>query len=297
MTRYTPLWEQNASYPANVDRILPATLWPASCSTGGAGTAVGNTMTVSVAAGTAAVALSAGNNTALCKWDAAEVVTLAAAPASGNTRIDLVVVTVRDSAIDAGSNNDFIVTAVTGTPSTGTPAVPAVPNNSYCICQVTVIGGAANLNGSTVVDRRVPMNPRETLHAKVYRNAALVIGSSVATFPFDTVSSDPAGLWVPASNSFNLPAGVWQVSAVLNGSAVGTGQALSAVVTLAGSGVLSAVAHSSFAYGFGPTVTGSVRVPGGGGTVLLQSATNGGNLAMLPGVANCFMCVDYLGAG
>ena len=296
MTRYTPLWQQNATYPANVDRILPATLWPTSASTGGAGTAVGNTMSVSVAAGTAAVALSAGNNTALCKWDAAEVVTLGNGPATG-TRIDLVVLQVRDTAIDAGSNNDFIFAAVAGTPSTGTPAAPAVPNNAYPICAVTVPTLATNLNGATVADRRTALNPRDTLHAKVYRAAALVIGASTATFPFDTVVADPAGLWVPGSSQFTVPAGMWAVTGALSGSAVGTGQALSAIVVTAGNGVASGVAHSSFAYGFGPTIAASVRVPPGGGSILLQSATNGGNLAMLPGTANCFMCVDYLGTG
>src|SRR6516164_10550384 len=98
MTRYTPLWQQAGTYPASVDRGLLSTLWPASGSTGGAVTTVANTMTTSVAPGTAAVALTtAGALTQLCRWDAAEVVTIATAPVSGSSRTDLVVLQVRDN--------------------------------------------------------------------------------------------------------------------------------------------------------------------------------------------------------
>jgi hypothetical protein len=155
MTRYTPLWQQNSSYPASVDRGLIATLWPTSGSTGGPAAAVAGTMNISVPAGAAAVALTtAANLLELCRWDAAEVVTLTASPPSGQSRIDLVVLQVRDSAVDAGSNNDFLFQAVAGVPTTGTPVVPAAPTNAYPICQVLVPGAVANLNTATVTDVR-----------------------------------------------------------------------------------------------------------------------------------------------
>jgi hypothetical protein len=159
VTRLAPLWQQNSTYPAQTDRVLIATLWPTSGSSGGAASLVAGTMNVSVAPGTAAVALGAGgvNYTALCRWDAAETVTLAAAPPSGQSRIDLVVAQVRDQVLDAGANNDFVFTNVTGTPAASNPAVPAVPVNAYPVCQVTVPGAAVNLNGATLVDRRVPL--------------------------------------------------------------------------------------------------------------------------------------------
>ena len=48
-------------------------------------------------------------------------------PASGQSRLDLIVVQVRDNAIDAGANNDFIVTNVTGVAATTRAQVaPAV---------------------------------------------------------------------------------------------------------------------------------------------------------------------------
>ena len=245
MTRYAPLWQQNNSYPAQIDRGLISTIWPTSRSTGAVPSIGTNTMNVLITAGTAIVALQTGQQSALCRWDAAEVVTLAAAPASGQTRRDLIVLQVRDQAIDAGANSDFIFQPITGTPTTGVPVTPAAPANSYPLYYVTVTGGSANLNGAVITDMRVntlrPMTPpvytgaeingvasmtddtgevwvckagvnggawrraRDVLHARVYRAGALVIGAPEATFPFDSVGRDPYGLWVPAQTQFVVP--------------------------------------------------------------------------------------------
>jgi len=207
MTRYAPLWQQNSTYPAAVDRGLLSTLWPASGSTGGAATTVNNTMNVSVAAGTAAVALASSAGSVLCRWDAAEVVTLTAAPPSGSSRIDLVVLQVRDAVLDAGSNNDFIFQAIAGTVGTPGPgAVPAVPTNAYAVAQVLVAGGVANLNGATVTDRRTAFLGRDAA-AVVARGAVYSYpnGTAGVPLPFDTVQSDPMGMWRPASNAFVIP--------------------------------------------------------------------------------------------
>jgi hypothetical protein len=174
MTRFTPLWQQGGSYAASVDRALMAALWPTSAANGPLPTTVANTMNVSIPAGFAAVALQAGANTALCRWDAAEVVTSPAAPPAGNTRIDVVVLQVRDPQLDAGVNNDFVFQVIAGTASTGTPAAPAVPANAMAICQYTVGAAVANLNGSTIIDRRQALpvaafNPQGEL-ARIERN-------------------------------------------------------------------------------------------------------------------------------
>jgi hypothetical protein len=144
-------------------------------------------MTVSVAPGTAAVPLATGQGSALCKWDAPEVVTIAAAPGSGQSRVDLIVAQVRDPDLDGGQNNDFIITAVTGTPAARgvervelygdaptrpdlkpddparpaqrpvgpfAPVAPTPPANALVLYQITVPGAAANLNGATLRDAR-----------------------------------------------------------------------------------------------------------------------------------------------
>jgi hypothetical protein len=82
------------------------------------------------------------------------VVTLPAAPPSGQSRVDLVIAQVRDHALDAGANNDFIVTSVTGVPAASNPGVPALPTNALAIAQVLVPGAVANLNTATVTDVR-----------------------------------------------------------------------------------------------------------------------------------------------
>src|SRR5215471_11711382 len=121
MTRYAPLWQQANSYPAGLDRNLLSTLWPAGGVKGGAVTAVNNTMNVSIAPGTIAVPLQGGQGDALCWWDQAEVLTLTAAPPSGQSRVDLIVCQVRDAALDAGTNNDFVFQAIAGTPAASNP--------------------------------------------------------------------------------------------------------------------------------------------------------------------------------
>jgi hypothetical protein len=206
MTRYAPLWQQNSSYPASVDRGLISTLWPASGVAGGAPSLVANTLNVQVAPGAAAVALSsAANLSELCRWDAAESVTLAAGPAAGNTRIDLVVLQVRDQVLDAGANNDFLFVAVTGVPSTGVPAVPAVPTNAYAICQVTVPAQAANLNAATLVDLRATLGVTvPSVRTAVYRAAAFTTVPGPSPALYDTATE--GGQWYSAgSGLFTCP--------------------------------------------------------------------------------------------
>ena len=159
MTRYAPLWQQAGSYPAQLDRSLLAALWPAGGVLGGAASAVANTMTVSIAPGSAAVPLQPGQGTALCRWDAAEVVTLDAAPGTGQFRWDMVVAQVRDTAIDAGPNTDWLFTVVKGTVFTsGNDVYPTAPPNALGIALVGTGAAAANLNAATVRDLRgVPL--------------------------------------------------------------------------------------------------------------------------------------------
>jgi hypothetical protein len=205
MTRYTPLWQQAGTYPAAVDRGLLSALWPATGFTGAAPTTVNNTMNVSVPAGTAAVALASGAGTELCRWDAAEVVTLTASPPAGQSRIDVVVLQVRDNTLDAGGNNDFIFQAIAGTPTTGTPAAPTVPNNAAAVCQLTVVGGSANLNGVAVTDRR-PRLAGPATGARVWQSAAQTVpNTTVTTLSFDTVEHNAAGLWDPAGGRMVIP--------------------------------------------------------------------------------------------
>jgi hypothetical protein len=191
MTRYTPLWQQAGSYAASVDRNLFANLFPA----GGANlpipTVVANTMNVTIPPGRAAVVLQAGANVALCAWDANEVVTSLAAPPAGNTRIDLVILQVRDPQLDAGVNNDFLFQVLAGANSTGTPVAPTVPANALPICSYTVPAVAANLNGVTITRVSGATGP-----PPVYPTAA-ALGSAIPSPPRGmlAVTTDTDTLW------------------------------------------------------------------------------------------------------
>jgi hypothetical protein len=156
MTRYAPLWQQAGNYAASVDRALINALWPVGGAVGAVPTVVSNQMQMNIPPGFCAVPLGA-NGTALCRWDATELVNFLAAPGA-NSRIDLVVCTVRDNAIDAGANNDFIFQVVAGTVA-ASPVAPAVPANSFAMMQVTIGTGIANLNSAPVTDLRSPMGP------------------------------------------------------------------------------------------------------------------------------------------
>jgi hypothetical protein len=208
MTRYAPLWQQSGTYPASTDRRLLATLWPASTVTGGTCQSVNNTMVVAVAPGTALVALTnvGGGQTVLCTWDATENTPPLANPPASGSRIDLIVLQVRDQVVDgtgAGGNNDFIFQSVTGTPSTGVPVVPTTPANAVALAQVTITTGIANLNGVTYTDVR-PMGGPQALAGPKWPAVPFVSGFQSRTDNDGVVWVAKGGVnggqWTPATN-------------------------------------------------------------------------------------------------
>ena len=219
MTRYAPLYNQSLSYPAQLDRQLLGSLWPAGGADGGAVTAVADTMNVSIAPGSAGVPLQPGQGTALSHWDAAEVVTIPPAPPAGQTRQDLIVAQVRDTAIDGGPSNDFIFTVVAGTPAAlraetreeeGDEAeaeqqavAPAVPANALALATVTVPGAAANLNAATITDRRWSLigGPYTAAYC---RTAYVNANSSYQVLTLDA-TEEGGGFWDVGNKQFVVP--------------------------------------------------------------------------------------------
>jgi hypothetical protein len=192
MTRYAPLWQQEGSFNATQDRQVLGSIWPNGGLTGGALTLSPTTMVVTIAPGTCAVPVGAGQGVELCYWDANETVTLTNGPAAGNTRIDLITVQVRDDALDAGGQNNFVMSFVTGTPSTGTPAVPAAPARAFGIATVTVPASVTNLNTATWAGTTVALSSPDPAYVPVSSGAAPV--------PAAPTVAPPAGLlWVDTS--------------------------------------------------------------------------------------------------
>lgn len=122
--------------------------------------AAGTNMSVDVDFGSAVVQGNspAGSRYYMIRNDSAPTnVPLDAAPGS-NSRIDLIVATVRDAAVGGGANNDWVLQAVTGTAGTS-PSPPAVPTNSVELARVIVASGVSAITNAMITDRRACMHP------------------------------------------------------------------------------------------------------------------------------------------
>lgn len=191
MTIALPLWLQNAGATAYTAQMWRAHL----TSTIGQGVvgvgdwkvsehAAGANMSVDIAAGSAVIVgtEATGQGAYLCSSDAVESVTLDASPSSGQSRIDLVVATVRDSSI-SGSDDDMIFDKVTGTPTTGTPAVPTVPASSIVLAQVLVAGLVSSVVNANITDRRVlaPQGVQPVASLDIAGTPGQIVGKSDGT--------------------------------------------------------------------------------------------------------------------
>lgn len=155
-----PLWLQNSSYPASLDRLLiGSTLQPGVL--GNAELAVsqraaGANMSVDVAAGRAVVPMTDAPNqgSALCRSTAVNNLTVGGAPAAGLTRIDLVVARVYDASLIGGSINGWQLEIVPGT-AASTPAAPAVPASAIPLAQISIASGVASVTNAMISNRRI----------------------------------------------------------------------------------------------------------------------------------------------
>jgi hypothetical protein len=162
MARHTPLWLAQGSYAAPDDRLLVAAMYPVASIRGCTVSKGTNPMDANVAVGSVAVPTANATGTALCASDAVEIVTLTAAPPSGNDRCDLIICQVRANDLDGGANNDFIFTRVTGAPYVP-PFVagnqPATPANAVALARIIVNGGSAAINPANITDLRPTQQP------------------------------------------------------------------------------------------------------------------------------------------
>jgi hypothetical protein len=162
VTLNTPLWLQQASYPAQIDRQLIG-LW-----TGGVinrhtdlvVSADATTLSVDVAPGSAVIpgGDQAFQGSYLCQSTAIVNLPINARPTAGQTRLDLVYAKVIDStAIGAGNpaNDGWQILVAAGVPSASSPARPALPASSIALAQVSVAGGGgATFNPADITDLR-----------------------------------------------------------------------------------------------------------------------------------------------
>lgn len=156
MALRTPSWLQGAKTPAENDRLvidgllaLPGVVGPDDFKV----TPVSG-RTISVDKGSAFVPGTIRSNQGVyhCVNDAPVSLTLAT-PDATNTRIDSIVLVVRDAEVE-GSSNLAEVIAVTGTPSSD-PQAPPIPSNSALLAKVTVTANAAAITSGQILDTRV----------------------------------------------------------------------------------------------------------------------------------------------
>jgi hypothetical protein len=154
MTRHLPLWLQQGSYAAELDRLLMNTLWgPTGGTVGLDYTAVPGTMTAELSPGRAVVPTATGGGSTLCVSDAVELITFGPAPGAGLERVDLVYVLPRGNDLDGGPDNDFVFSVLAGTPQAppSTPGTePVTPVGALPLYYLTIPGGSASLDSAVI---------------------------------------------------------------------------------------------------------------------------------------------------
>jgi hypothetical protein len=111
-------------------------------------------LTVDIAPGSAAIPTANNTGSVLCVSDAIEQLLLLNAPASGLSRVDLVLCSARGADLDGGINNDWIFSHLEGVEVASGPVPPAIPLGSVGIAQVNRPGGSAAIAQADIVDIR-----------------------------------------------------------------------------------------------------------------------------------------------
>jgi hypothetical protein len=165
MTRYTPMYEQLGSYPAQLDRMFHGDILGQQAALMGTSTDLtvsqntGSDMNVTVQPGRATVVGNFVQSEGLYwVWsDAVETVPIAVSGA-GVERYDIVVLQVRNGFVDGGANNDFIFTTVQGQPAVvGGAVAPPLGSNQLALAQVYIGDSVTGISNTVITDLRPPM--------------------------------------------------------------------------------------------------------------------------------------------
>jgi hypothetical protein len=156
--RTPPSWQQNASHPAENDRLSTQGTWRTTGvmkSTDLAVSANGvPNMSVNVASGWAIIVGDYTTNMGAYVAYNDATTNLTISPANGsNPRIDKICMTVSDSYY-TGALNQVAFNVVAGTPAVS-PAAPATPINSIVLATVYVGAGATTILAGNITDARV----------------------------------------------------------------------------------------------------------------------------------------------
>jgi hypothetical protein len=212
MTLHTPpSWLQNASHPAENDRLTTQAIFnttgivasPSLKVTANSPAA----MNVYVADGWAAIVgtTQADMGTYMAYNDASVLLTITTSNPT-NPRIDLVCLTINDSYY-SGSTNNVVFQVIAGTPA-GSPVAPSLPANSISLATISVGAGVTSINSGNITDTRVlattNLSPvginaqTGTTYTTVYSDINTLVtlnnGSSIAvTIPLNSSVAYPIG--------------------------------------------------------------------------------------------------------
>lgn len=187
-----PLWLQNSTYPAALDRqaiaaaFVPGVLGSGSGELAVTQRAAGANLSVDVAAGRVVVPMTDAPNqgSALCVSTAVNNLVVGGAPGAGLSRIDLVIARVYDASLIGGSINGWQLEIVAGTPA-ASPAAPALPTSSIELARVAVAAGQASVQTANITDRRVIPGMTELSYGTLTAN--LAITTTVPTAPHEVI--------------------------------------------------------------------------------------------------------------
>lgn len=156
MTQELPVWTQNNTFSARLDRQVIKALWSEGVLSGlavgqrGAGT----NMSVDIAAGSAVIEGDdqSDQGSYLAITSVLENVAISAAPGS-NSRIDLVYYRVNDpnAGGPSGDDSSFGVAVGTADPS---PTVPALPTSAIPLAEILVASGTVAITDAMITPRR-----------------------------------------------------------------------------------------------------------------------------------------------
>jgi hypothetical protein len=265
--RTPPSWEQNASHPAENDRLTTQALWATTGIINAASLEVTPNspvgMSVLVADGWAAVVgtTQPDMGTYVAYNDASVVLTITTANPT-NPRIDLICATINDSYY-SGSTDNVVFQVIAGTPA-GSPVAPSLPANSIGLAEVTVPAAATTITSGNIADLRVLATsnvPAQGDISSVTAGAGLTGGgtSGAVTLATSVVTNLQTGTTYTLAASDN-----GKLVTLNNGSAIAVTVPLNSSVALPVGAVILIAQFN----------TGQITVAGAGGvTVVSAGAT------------------------